>query len=84
MLFFLFLLFFFFLPIKLESRRAEQVLRGVGGWHHWEREGGRERGRRVNRVQKMCTHVVNAKMIPVKTVPGMGQGVNLNMVYLIH
>jgi hypothetical protein len=34
-------------------------------------------GRRVNTAQKLCTHVcthVNAKMIPVETIPGMGGG----------
>jgi hypothetical protein len=35
-----------------------------------------ERGRRENTVQKMSTHEVNAKMIPVETVAGMGEGRN--------
>jgi hypothetical protein len=29
-------------------------------------------GRTVNTVQKLCTHVLNAKMIPVETIPGIG------------
>jgi hypothetical protein len=30
--------------------------------------------RRVNMVQKLCTHFYNAKMISVETVPEMGEG----------
>jgi hypothetical protein len=31
--------------------------------------------RRVNMVQKMCTHVSKCKkMIPVETTPGIGEG----------
>jgi hypothetical protein len=49
-----------FSSTKLENRRAEQVL-GVGrlapvGWG-----GGRERGRRMNMVQTMYTHVCKCK-----------------------
>jgi hypothetical protein len=29
-------------------------------------------GRRVNTVQKVCTHEVNAKMVPAETTPGIG------------
>jgi hypothetical protein len=30
--------------------------------------------RRVNSVQKLCTHVANGKTICVKTIPEMGEG----------
>jgi hypothetical protein len=30
-------------------------------WHHWKADGGKERSRRVNIVQKMCTHVCKSK-----------------------
>jgi hypothetical protein len=36
-------------------------------------------GERLNMVQKMCTHVhmyINAKMIPVETIQGIGGGGN--------
>jgi hypothetical protein len=54
--------------------------------------GGRERGRRMNKVQK-CVHMyVNAKMIPVGIVPGIGGGgiketsggVKSSIIYLMH
>jgi hypothetical protein len=32
-------------------------------------------GRRVNMVQKMCTHVYKCKMIPVEMIPEIGGGV---------
>jgi hypothetical protein len=46
----------------------------------------------MNMVQTMCTHDVNAKMIPVETVPGIrGEGMgersgegNSSTIYLIH
>jgi hypothetical protein len=46
----------------------------------------------MNRVQRMHVHVVNAKMTPVETVPGIRWGrmgralewVNSNMIYSIH
>jgi hypothetical protein len=76
-------------------RRVEQVLWG------WERVlapvgvggDGEERGKRMNMAQIMYIHYVNAKMIPVETVPGIGgrrnegeelEGVNSSMIYLIH
>jgi hypothetical protein len=43
--------------------------------YQWEGGGGGERGRRVNMVQILCIHVcINAKIIPVETIPGMGRG----------
>jgi hypothetical protein len=40
-----------------------------------EKEVDGKGGRRVNTVQKMCTHVcINAKMIPIGTIPGMDGG----------
>jgi hypothetical protein len=48
---------------------------GVRRRYQWERRGSREkRGRRVNMVQKMSTHVRKCKMIPVETTPGMRGG----------
>jgi hypothetical protein len=39
----------------------------------WGKAGNRERVRRENMVQK-CVHMyVNAKMIPVETVPGISR-----------
>jgi hypothetical protein len=36
-------------------------------------------GKRVNMMQKMCTLVCNAKMIPVETTPGIwGVGIKEN------
>jgi hypothetical protein len=56
---------------------VEQVLPRGEGWHKWE-EGGDgeiEVGRRI--WCKKCVHIyVNAKMIPVKTIPGMKAWVN--------
>jgi hypothetical protein len=53
----------FFLSTKLENSRVEQVL-PVGVV--------RKEGRRVNMVQKFVHMYVNAKMITVETIPGMG------------
>jgi hypothetical protein len=36
--------------------------------------GGKEGYRRVNIVQKCVQIYANAKMIPVETIPGMGEG----------
>jgi hypothetical protein len=33
----------------------------------------REGYRRMNMVQILCTHVCKWKMIPVETIPGMGE-----------
>jgi hypothetical protein len=33
-------IFYGFSSTKLENRRAEQVLPGVGVWHQWEGRGG--------------------------------------------
>jgi hypothetical protein len=40
---------------------------------------GRERGRKMNRMQIMYT-----KMISVETVPGMGERANSSVIYLIY
>jgi hypothetical protein len=34
---------------------------GGEGWHHWEGGGGGKGGRRMNMVQKMCTHICKCK-----------------------
>jgi hypothetical protein len=51
---------FFFLSFlfsaKSENRKAKQVLLMRKDWHQWKGRGDRERGRRVNRVQKVFTH----------------------------
>jgi hypothetical protein len=39
-------------------------------WHWWEGRGGEERGRRMNMVQIMYTHVCKCKIIPVESVEG--------------
>jgi hypothetical protein len=36
--------------------------------------GNRERGKRMNTIQIMCTHVCKLKMISVETVPGIRVG----------
>jgi hypothetical protein len=38
----------------LESRKAEQILRGRGGLYQWEGEEVEKWWRRVNRVQILC------------------------------
>jgi hypothetical protein len=51
-----------------------------------------DRGRRMNKVQIMYTHLCKTKMIPVETVPGIGGGGmkessggdDSNMLYLIN
>jgi hypothetical protein len=54
---------------------VKQVLPRGEVWHQWEGGGFGERVRRVNMMQK-CIHMyVNAKIIPVKTIPGIGGGV---------
>jgi hypothetical protein len=65
--------FFFYKVGEQEGRTnsAPGVVREVV-WHQWEGTGGRERGRRMNIVQIMCTHVINAKMVPVETLLGLG------------
>jgi hypothetical protein len=43
--------------------------------------------RKANMVRNLCTHVYNAKMIPVKLFHecgGWGEGVNPSIKYLIH
>jgi hypothetical protein len=56
------LIFYVFSFTKSENRRAEQVLLGEGRkWHQWEGGSGRERDRRMNTTQIMCTHVCKCK-----------------------
>jgi hypothetical protein len=47
--------FFLFPSRKQENRNAEQILPVVGGgcWYQWEGGESREKGRRVNTVQKI-------------------------------
>jgi hypothetical protein len=52
-----FFLSFFFYKIGEQDRTGP----AGEGWHQWERGGGRERGRRMNMVQIMCTHVCKCK-----------------------
>jgi hypothetical protein len=49
--------FFYFFFYKLENRRVEQALPTWGRLVPVGGGGGRERGRRMNIVQIMCTHV---------------------------
>jgi hypothetical protein len=67
-----------FFLLQSENKRT-YVLLGVGGeggwgggWHWQEWGGGGERGKRINMVQIMCTHVCKYKMISVETVAGIG------------
>jgi hypothetical protein len=46
-----------FSSAKSDNRRAEQVLPMGEGWHQWEGEVMGKGGRRVNKVQKICTCV---------------------------
>jgi hypothetical protein len=63
-------IFSLFSSTKLENRRAEHVLGWTGT--SGQREVLRKEGRRVNMVQN-CLHMyINAKMIPVETVLGIG------------
>jgi hypothetical protein len=65
-----------FFLLQNQNRRAEQFLPqnpkflvalvGVEKW--WEK------GRKMNMVQTMYTHVCKCKMIPAKTVPGIRGG----------
>jgi hypothetical protein len=49
-----------FLIFLLQTQRIEK------GWHQWEEEGD---------VVKKCVHMlVNAKMIPIETTPGIFVG----------
>jgi hypothetical protein len=40
---------------KTENRKVKQVL--PGDWYPWENGGYKERGRRVNMVEIICTYV---------------------------
>jgi hypothetical protein len=54
-----YLLYFLFYKIREEECRIGSE--GVGSWHQWERGGGREKGRRMNMVQIMYTHICKCK-----------------------
>jgi hypothetical protein len=54
------LVIYVFSSIKLEKRRAEWFW-GERGWHQWNGGDDRERGRRINMVQTMYTHVCKCK-----------------------
>jgi hypothetical protein len=69
----LFIFFFFFFLLQNQrtggqNRSSPGRLVPVGGG------GGGEGDRRMNVVQTLCTHVVNAKMRPVETAPGIREG----------
>jgi hypothetical protein len=55
----------FFFKIREQVGRTGSVLGRWGGgrcgWHQWKERGGRERGRRMNVVQTMYTHVCKCK-----------------------
>jgi hypothetical protein len=70
--------FFLFSSTKSENRRAEQVLPRVGVGSSGKEEVAGKGGRRVNIVQKMCTHVCKCKneTWTVETIPGMGEDVD--------
>jgi hypothetical protein len=51
-----FIIFYVFSSTKLENRFCLG-----GGWHWWEQRDGGERGRRMNMVQIMYTHVCKCK-----------------------
>jgi hypothetical protein len=52
-----------FLFCKIREQKEEQVLPKREGWHQWKerREVAGKEGRRVNMVQKMCTHAYKYK-----------------------
>jgi hypothetical protein len=63
---------FFLLQIREQKSGIGAAQGGVGIYERGE--VARKGGRRVNTMQK-CVHVfVNAKMIPVETIPGMEEG----------
>jgi hypothetical protein len=51
----------YFLLQKSENRRMEQII-PRGGWHQWRQGGGGEKGRKMNMVQIMYTHVCKCKI----------------------
>jgi hypothetical protein len=53
---------------------VKQVLSKRSALYLWEGGGGSERGREMNMVQKCVYTYVNAKMIPVETIPGISRG----------
>jgi hypothetical protein len=87
--FFYYLLWFFLLQNQRAGGQNRFCPEGQWVWHLWKGEVARERGRRMNKVQIMYTHVCKFKN---KTVPGIGgEGmkesrgvVNSSMIYMIH
>jgi hypothetical protein len=67
-MFFFFLLCFIFYKIGEQESRTGSA--GMGREVE-EGAGGGGRGRRMDMVQAICTHNVNAKMMPVETVTGI-------------
>jgi hypothetical protein len=85
--------FFVFSSTKSENRREEQVLsRGWGFGVSGRGEVLWKRGKWVNTVQKFLHMHVNAKMIPVESITGMGERewrrvleeINSNIICLRH
>jgi hypothetical protein len=63
--------------MKNKRKRVDQVLPGgERGCFSGRREEVRKGHGTVNIVQILCTHVCKWKMMPVETVPGMGEGGN--------
>jgi hypothetical protein len=70
--------FFLFSSTKSENRRVKQALPGWGPWGALVSVEGEVVGKGCKRVIlcKFCIPMyVNAKMIPVETLPGMGKQV---------
>jgi hypothetical protein len=85
-------IFYVFCSTKSENKGTEQIP-GESGWHGWEGEGGRERGRRMSMVQTRCTHICKCKNDTCWNCSGNEgrrawerevEGVNSSMIYLIH
>jgi hypothetical protein len=57
------IIFLCFLFYKIGEQEGKKVLSEgeVGGLHWWEGGGGRKRGRRMNTVETMYTHVCKCK-----------------------
>jgi hypothetical protein len=55
--------------------REKEARTGSGGvWHWWKGGGGRKRGRRMNMVQIMYTHICKYKNDTIETVTGIRGG----------
>jgi hypothetical protein len=69
--------FFFFYKI-VEQEGKTGPAQG-GGWYQWEGEVAGKRGRRMNKMQKLCTHVCKCKNSTCWNYSRNGeQGVNEN------